>query len=63
MNTVQLLETADGDWSALIFNDKVLHEGHSIPDFVWLDLLSDLDCYVQRKIITTDEALDRTYKT
>ena len=62
MNTVKLLETLDADWSVLLLNDKVLYEGHSIPDFVWLDLLSDLGSYIQRKVITQEDALDRNYK-
>ena len=28
------------DWCALVVDGKIFHKGHSVPKFVWLELLT-----------------------
>lgn len=40
-NKIELAYCSSGDWVKMIINDNVVYEGHSIPDFIWLDILED----------------------
>lgn len=39
-NIVELITCDSGDWEVLKLNGKVFEEGHSIPSYAWLELLS-----------------------
>lgn len=40
-NKIELAYCSTGDWVKMIINNNVVYEGHSIPDFIWLDVLED----------------------
>jgi hypothetical protein len=40
-NKIELSYCLTGDWVKMIINNNVVYEGHSIPDFIWLDVLED----------------------
>ncbi len=40
-NYIQLIGNTTGDWVQMVINNNVVYEGHSIPDFIWLDVLAD----------------------
>ena len=40
-NRIELRKWTSGDWVQMIINHRVVYEGHSIPDFIWLDVLAD----------------------
>jgi hypothetical protein len=53
---VELLTCPSGDWKVLLIDDKVVHSGHNIPDFVWLDTLyhANVDSIKSREISDED---------
>lgn len=40
-NCIELRKHVNGDWVQMIINHRLVFEGHSIPDFIWLDVLAD----------------------
>lgn len=46
---------SSGDWSELCLGDTEIHQGHSIPDFVWLQLLRDLGFTVIEELVEEDD--------
>ena len=40
-NRIELRKWTSGDWVQMIINHRGVYEGHSIPDFIWLDVLAD----------------------
>ncbi len=40
-NYIQLIKATDGSWVQMIINGRVVFQGHSIPEFIWLDVLAD----------------------
>lgn len=42
MNKVELISSESDDWKVLKVNGTVKYEGHSVPDFIWLQVISNL---------------------
>lgn len=42
MAKVVYVTTDEGDWAGVYANGKLVHEGHDIPSFQWLDILQRL---------------------
>lgn len=40
MNEFILCSTVDGDWVGVYINDDIIHQGHSVPTYVWLEIIS-----------------------
>lgn len=38
---IEYITCPNGDWVVLKVRDKEYYSGHSVPDFVWLTLLSE----------------------
>ena len=58
---VKLIKSEDGDWVVLKLNEETLHEGHSIPDFVWLELVSNLGAYATFKTVSEEDMQEGKY--
>jgi len=39
---IDLVKDKSGDWAGLYLNDVIKHEGHDIPDKIWLNVIADL---------------------
>lgn len=48
--------TLSDDWVGVYLNGALYYEGHSIPDWVWLDLLSECDAETQK--LSYEDRLD-----
>ena len=40
-NNIEVIQCESGDWIVLKVNGEIEYEGHSIPVFVWLNLLNE----------------------
>lgn len=60
-NTVRLIENESGDWKVLLLNEKVYEEGHSIPDYTWINLIHDLGYEVSMEDVTDEEMAYELY--
>jgi|APGre2960657404_1045060.scaffolds.fasta_scaffold00061_38 hypothetical protein len=49
---IEVITCPRGDWKVLLVDGKIEHEGHNIPDSVWLDLF--FHCVSVEEIITTE---------
>lgn len=47
-----------GDWEQLVVDGNVYYEGHSIPNFIWTQLIEDLGFPVAREEVIYDEEND-----
>lgn len=47
------------DWGGIYINGELHYEGHSIPDFVWIELLRD---YAGVKVDTSDSESPWAYE-
>ncbi len=36
---IRLVSVDSGDWVSLYLNDTLIHEGHNIPDHVWISVI------------------------
>ena len=57
-NYLNITECDSGDWIIIegrINDEEIYESGHSIPDFVWIDLLKKRDINVTSKTISDDE--------
>jgi hypothetical protein len=54
---VRLISCESGDWDVLEVDGEVYHEGHSIPDSVWLQLVEMLGAETETEVIS-DEAME-----
>lgn len=52
IDRVGIIDCEGGDYSVLIVSDEVFYEGHSIPDFIWIDLLKTLNVQVFQKTVS-----------
>lgn len=59
--TIRLITNECGEWVVLIVDGTVYDEGHTIPDFTWLKLLSELGCKVEEKEITDEDMEEGNY--
>lgn len=48
---VELTTNESGDWSILEVNGEIVHSGHSVPDHIWLELISE---YFKATVIETE---------
>lgn len=58
---IKLIGNESGDWKVLKVDDKIYYQGHSIPDFIWLDLLADLCFEVESESISDEDMEDENY--
>lgn len=58
---IKLTNNESGDWEILEIDDKLYYQGHSIPSYIWLDLLTDLCLEVENKSISDKEMEARNY--
>lgn len=42
MYVIDLVKDCSGEWSGLYLNDNLKHDGHDIPDRIWLSVIADL---------------------
>ncbi len=59
---IKLIGNESGDWKVLKIDDKIYYQGHSIPDFIWLDLLADLCFEVESESISDDDMENGNYQ-
>lgn len=52
---IKLITNESGDWEVLKVNDEIYYENHSIPSFIWLDLLADLCFEVESESISDED--------
>lgn len=38
---IELIENESGDWVIVKKDGKVYHEGHDVPNHIWLELLNE----------------------
>lgn len=62
MKKVEVIKCNSGDWEVLIVNGKIHYEGHSIPEFIWLDILSDLGFSASYRTITNEDMEKGNYE-
>jgi hypothetical protein len=60
---IDVQSAEDGDWVRVLIDGDVFHEGHSIPDFKWAELLAKVGCEVtetehKASFFTGDDADD-----
>ena len=61
---IKYITCESGDWKVLIVNGKLYHEGHDIPEHIWLELLEDkFDVNCKNIEISDDDMLERTFET
>jgi len=57
---IELIENDSGDWAVLKLNDKIFFEGHTIPDFIWLELIEKIKPGIDTSVKTvTDEEMEQ----
>jgi hypothetical protein len=39
VHKLEIKEWDSGDWAEIWLDNKLLHSGHSIPGFIWIDVL------------------------
>jgi hypothetical protein len=54
-NCIELRKCTSGDWVQMIINHRLVFEGHSIPDFIWLDVLADTNFDVSETEYSEEE--------
>lgn len=54
-NRIELRKWSNGDWVQMIINHNLVYEGHSIPDFIWLDVLEDTNFEVLQTEVNEEE--------
>ena len=60
--SIRVVSTKDGDWTAVLVNGSVDYEGHSIPDFYWINLLKSFGFDAkQLPEITTEQMQEGEY--
>lgn len=57
-NVVELITCDSGGWEVLKLNGNIIEEAHSIPNYVWLELLSMLDVE-SKEVCISDEEMER----
>lgn len=54
-NTIGLVTNESGDWEVLLLNGEIYYEGHDIPAFIWLNLITELGYVVNTRELTDEE--------
>ena len=52
---IRLISNESGDWKVLLLNGKIYEEGHDIPSYTWVNLISDLGYEVNTEEVTDEE--------
>jgi len=54
---IELITCKSGDWEVLRANlgEDFIYENHSIPKYVWMDLLEKLGYKIERKCISDED--------
>ena len=54
-NTICSITNESGDWEVLLLNGEIYYEGHSIPTFIWLNLITELGHVVNTRELADEE--------
>ena len=57
-NNIEVIRNESGDWKVLLINGNVEYEGHSIPDFIWMNTLIEYAGFGARLRTITDEEME-----
>lgn len=60
-HVIKLINNKSGDWEVLKVDNKIYYQGHSIPSFIWLDLLADLCFEVESESISDKDMEEENY--
>lgn len=52
LNKITLLD--NGDWQGVYSGDQIVHQGHDIPDHVWLQLIHESDHDEVERVLVYD---------
>ena len=62
-NIIEYITCKSGDWNVLIVNGEIYEEGHEIPDFIWLKLLSEkFNTIIVNTEISDEDMENRTFE-
>lgn len=61
--TIELIKCDSGDWKVLRVNCGEDYEfgGHSIPDYVWVEIIELLGYKVEQKLISDEDMENSNY--
>ena len=58
---IKLISCESGDWHVLSSSEGFEYSGHSIPDYVWLDLIKELGFNTEKKEISDEDMENENY--
>ena len=60
-SNIKIITNESGDWEVLKVDEEEKYSGHSIPNFVWLELLNDLGHKTSIKEISDEDMENGDY--
>lgn len=52
---VEIIDSVSGDWSVVKVNSKEYYSGHSIPSFIWQEILEKFGVFTTVQEISSED--------